>query len=123
MDHFGVVEQVPRRDENRGHRRDHAAGAPADLAGGDVGEVERWGDKVGDNVDADRGGHKGKGAQQDSHIVVDARHSGDRVMEHFAEHRQGPGNNHHGDQENARKFTGSPRNCPGARQTCSGSNG
>ena len=66
-----VVEQIPRRDDDRADRRDHAAHAPGDLGGRDIREVECWGDEVGDDVDADRGDREGQYAENGGRGVVD----------------------------------------------------
>ncbi|MNY16420.1 hypothetical protein D3C86_1496830 [compost metagenome] len=104
MNHFRVVEQVPWRNEDRRHCRDHTACAPADFARGDVGEIEGRGNEVGNDVNADGRGDKGECAEQHGHTVVDARHGGDGVVKHLTEHRQGPGNNHHGHQGERQKI-------------------
>ena len=71
VDRARVVEQIPRRDDDRPDRCDHAAHAPGDLGGRDIREVECWGDEVGDDVDADRGDRERQHAEDSSGGVVD----------------------------------------------------
>ncbi len=91
MDGLVVRIPVPRGDDHRADRGDHAAGAPADLLRVDVGEVERGGDEVGHDVDADGRGDEGDAAQQNRERGIDALHGFDRVGDQLAEHRHGRG--------------------------------
>src|SRR5580765_6272512 len=84
-----VVVQVPRGDQHRADGGDHAAHPPGDLLRVDVGEVERGGDEVGDDVDADGGDHEGQRAEHDGVDVVQPGHGVHRVDDQFAEHRPG----------------------------------
>src|SRR4051812_33192897 len=82
----------------RADGRDHASGPPADPLRAEVGEVERRGDEVGHDVDADGGDDEGQPAEQDRERRVDALNRVDRVGDELAEHRDGGRRRDHGQQ-------------------------
>ena len=87
MDEFRRLEQVPRRQQHGANCGDHPTRTEAYFLRRAVREIERRGDEVCHDIDADGGDDHGQQANRHRQAVAHVADGLDGVGDHFAEQR------------------------------------